>query len=207
MNLYRVNILLSLLFWSGLLCAQMSQDSLIQDKIILGGQLVTVEITPEGDTLLLADLDEMSISAPRRFRNSREKFLYDRYRRYSVIVYPYATQAIEVFKEVEENTRGLKKRKRRKYAKKVKKMLTEDFKKPLKKLTKTQGRILLKMIEKELDTPMYTLIKDYRGGLSARYWQTLGKTFGYDLKRGYIRGDDKILDIVLDDFDVSVKNY
>ena len=182
-------------------------DTLMQKKIVFGGEIITAEINEEGDTILLAELDEIGVSSPRSFRNTREKFIYDRYRRYSAVVYPYATRAIEVFKEVEEDTQGLKRRKKKKHAKKIKKMLSEEFKKPLKKLTKTQGRILLKMIEKELDTPMYTLIKEYRGGLNARYWQTLGKTFGYDLKRGYVRGDDKILDIVLDDFDVSVKNY
>lgn len=182
-------------------------DTLMQKRIVFGGEIITAEITPEGDTILLADLEGISVSSPRKFRNSREQFLYNRYRRYATVVYPYATRAIEVFKEVEGETRDLKRRKKKKHAKKIKKMMSEEFKKPLKKLTKTQGRILLKMIEKELESPMYTLIKEYRGGLNARYWQTLGKTFGYDLKRGYVRGDDNIMDIVLDDFDVSVKNY
>ena len=59
------------------------------------------------------------------------------------------------------------------------------------------------MIEKELDTPMHTLIKNARGGLTAGYWNGLGYLNGYRLKRGYIRGDDAILDAVLDDFNIS----
>jgi len=54
-----------------------------------------------------------------------------------------------------------------------------------------------------LDTPFYTLIKGLRGGLSAAYWQQLGKFNGYNLKEGYIEGKDPILDAVMRDFNIS----
>ena len=50
---------------------------------------------------------------------------------------------------------------------------------------------------------MYSLVKDLRGGITATYWNAMGKLFGHDIKEGYIEGDDKILDAVLDDFHVS----
>ena len=53
---------------------------------------------------------------------------------------------------------------------------------------------------------MFYLIKDLRGGASSFYWNTTAKLYGYDLKRGYIEGDDKIMDAVLQDFDISYKN-
>ena len=70
-------------------------------------------------------------------------------------------------------------------------------------MTKTQGKILIEMIERELNTPFHSLVKDLRGGITAGYWQTLGKFYGYDLKEGYIPGEDPILDAVLKDFDIS----
>ena len=112
-------------------------------------------------------------------------------------------KAIRVFRELEENTAQFKKGKRRKEARKLKKQLQDEFEIPLKKLTKTQGRILVHMIEKELDTPMYFLIKDLRGGVTARYWNTAAGLYGYHLRKGYIRGEDEIMDMVLDDFDIS----
>jgi hypothetical protein len=81
--------------------------------------------------------------------------------------------------------------------------LKEEFQDPLKKLTKTQGKILVEMIEKEIDVPLYFLIKDVRNGFTATKWSTLSKLYGYDLKEGYIEGKDPIMDAVLQDLDVS----
>jgi len=87
--------------------------------------------------------------------------------------------------------------------KKLQKKLDDEFKEPLKKLTKTQGYILIKMIEKELDTPFYDLVKNLRGGFVAGYWNQLGRLNGYRIKNGYIEGEDNILDVILQDYDVS----
>ena len=88
-------------------------------------------------------------------------------------------------------------------AKKLQKDLDDKFEAPLKNLTKIQGKILVKMVERELDTPLHTLIKTYRGGLTAGYWNTMSKFWGYDLKHGYLEGEDPILDAVLQDFNIS----
>ena len=80
---------------------------------------------------------------------------------------------------------------------------TRSFEEPLKKLTKTQGYILVKMIERETGEPMHELIKELRGGMTATYWTTMGRMFGHELKDGYVVGADTILDVVLQDYDVS----
>ena len=120
-------------------------------------------------------------------------------------VYPYAVEAIKIFRESERITHTMKKRKRKKHFKRLQKELKKEFEEPLKKLTKTQGLILTKMIEKELNTPMYTLIKNLRGRTTATFWSTMGRFYGYRLKDGYKEGQDPILDAVLTDFDISHK--
>ena len=100
-------------------------------------------------------------------------------------------------------TEGMNKRKQKKHMKSVQRELEENFEEPLKKLNKTQGMILIKMIERELEIPFYDLVKDLRGGLTATYWSTLGRFNGYRLKEQYNRGDNPILDIVLDDFNIN----
>ena len=177
-------------------------DGEIQKKMEINGQVVTAIIT-EDDTLYIAELDDVNVTAPKRFANRLEYLTYLRYRKYANVVYPYAVEAIKTFRDLEANTAGLKRRKKKKYARKLQKDLKENFEKPLRKLTKTQGRILVHMIENELDTPMFELIKALRGSLSASYWNTTAKFFGYKLKRGYIIGEDPIMDMVLDDFDIS----
>jgi hypothetical protein len=51
------------------------------------------------------------------------------------------------------------------------------------------------------------LMKDMKGGWTAGYWNQMGKFFNYDLKEGYHEGDDPILDVVINDFDISYKKY
>ena len=174
-----------------------------KEKITLDGQLVTVLITDTNDTLLIADLDDVAVSTPRDFADRDEYRKFLKYRRYAAKVYPYAVDAIRIFRESEEAYYTMKRAKRKKHFKRLQKELKKEFKEPLKKLTRTQGKILVKMIEKELDTPMYTLLKNLRGTVTAAKYNGIGKMYGYSLKTGYVVGDDEIMDIVLKDFDVS----
>jgi hypothetical protein len=128
---------------------------------------------------------------------------YRKYRRYAYSVYPYAVEAVRIFKEVEAVTNDVRKNQKRKYIKTLQEDLSEKFEEPLKKLTKTQGMILIKMIERELDVPMYDLVRDLRGGWTATYWSVLGSFYGHHLKEGYTRGKDPMLDVVLDDLNLT----
>ena len=172
------------------------------EKIEIQGHTFNAIISGN-DTIIMADLEDVSISSPRNFKNRDEYRLYRRYRFYSAKVYPYALKAIKIFQEVEEATQNMRKRKRKRYIKRKYKQLKKEFKTPLKGLTKTQGKILIKMIERELDKPFYDLMKMMRGGFTAAYWNQLAKLYDYDLKKGYKKGDDPILDVVLHDFDIS----
>ena len=171
-------------------------------QILIDGELVTYMVV-EGDTLLIADLEGFSVSSPRSFKDRDERRKFLKYKRYANVVYPYAIKAIKIFRESEEATRTMKSGKKKRYMKKLQKQLEDELKEPLKKLTKTQGYILIKMIEKELDTPFYDLVKNLRGGFVAGYWNQLGRLNGYRIKTGYIVGEDKILDIILQDYNVS----
>ncbi len=180
-----------------------AQDKI--DEVVFNGTIMTRIITEEGDTIFMSQLDEFQLTSVQNM-NQEEKRLYRKYRRYALKVYPYALDAIKIFKEVEYATNTMSKRKRKKYIKKLSKDLKKEFEDPLRNLTRTQGLILMKMIEKELDTPMYSLIKDLRGSSSSFYWNMTGKIYGYDLKSGYVLGEDPIMDAVLKDFDISYKN-
>ncbi len=176
-----------------------------QDQISIAGKLYPYIVDECGDTLIVANLENVSVSSMRSFSSEEDYNKYRKYRRAATIVYPYAVEAIKVFRELEANTEEMRKGKRKKYAKHLQKDLKEKFEDPLKKLTRTQGFVLTKMIEKELNVSTFALIKDLRGGFTASYWGTVGRFYGYRLKEAYQRGKDPILDIVLDDFNVSHK--
>ena len=80
-----------------------------------------------------------------------------------------------------------------KYIKTIEKQLMDEFGKELKKLTITQGRILLKLIDRETGNTSYELLKELRGTVSAVFWQTIARLFGSDLKSQYDPQDDDFL--------------
>lgn len=171
----------------------------------LNGRVMTAMITETGDTLIMEKLDDISITSLRKFKTPEDYSKYMRFKRYAAIVYPYAKEAIKIFKETEYATETMNKRKRKKHIKRLQEELKVKFEEPLSRLTKLQGKILIKMIERELDKNMFTLIKSLRGKIAAFYWHNASKLYSYDLKEGYQEGKYEILDAVLQDFDISYR--
>jgi len=168
------------------------------------GRVMRIRISGT-DTIFVATIPEVVVKAPRVFSNDEEYRQYMRYRRYATQVLPYAIESIKLYRKYEQETADMKKGQARKYAKDLQKDVKDDFTDPLKDLTRTQGKILVKMIERYLNTPMYDVLKDVRGGFTATKWQTVGKLYGYDLKEGYTPGEDKILDMILNDFEITIE--
>jgi len=170
--------------------------------IEINGEIYPVIIT-DTDTMVVASIDDISLTSPRTFENPEDYRKYRKYKYYAAKVYPYAKEAIKIFRQTEYLTENMKKRKRKKYMKELQKELKLKFEDPLKNLSKTQGKILVKMIERELETPMFELIKNNQGKFKAFYWNQSSKLYGYRLKTGYIVGENPILDAVLQDLDIS----
>ena len=179
-----------------------AQDGFEEKRIHLKGEVVTAMVNGN-DTLILYDLPTVRVVRKRVFKNVDEYIKYKRYMRYAKVVYPYAVESMRVYRKIEADTKDMGWWKRRRYIAHLNKNLKKQYKEPLKNLTKTQGYILVKMIERELQIPFYKLIRQTKGAWTATYYSTLGRVYGYHLKKGYLRGDDPILDIVLEDFDIT----
>jgi hypothetical protein len=200
------NILLIAILWiiiNPVLC-QTEPDG-TQTKIVINGRTYDAIITTDGDTMILTNLDDANIETTRSFTNDEEYRKYLQMKAYAAKVFPYAKEAIAIHKELEYASKFLSKREKKKKIKELDERLTEKFEKPLKDLTKLQGKILTKMIEKETQISMYDLIKSVKGSFSAFYWNAFSKLYDYELKEGYKEGDYPILDAVLIDFDLSYR--
>lgn len=109
--------------------------------------------------------------------------------------YPYALIAKEKFAIADSVLKSKKftASAREKYIKNFEKDLFKDFEKPLRKMTITQGGLLLKLIDREVGQSSFEIIKDYRGGFNAKFWQGVARLFGSDLKKPYDKfGEDRI---------------
>lgn len=172
-----------------------------------GTILMAALVLPNGDTMIYCQLREIEVSAPRTFANADDFKRYERYQRYAPTVIPFAVEAVRTYRELEAATRDGSNKDRKKYINDLQNKMDDKFKSQLKDLTRTQGLMLIKMVEKELHMPFYDLVKDVKGGFSAFYWNEFGKIYGYQLKDGYERGKDYILDSVLDKYDLSYFLY
>lgn len=181
--------------------AQATYDTTIVHR---DGRVMTIRIRGNDTTVLVVN-PEVVVKARPVFADDEEYRHYMRYRRYATRVLPYAIEGIRMYNNYLRETEGLKKGKARKYAKTIQKDAKEEFTDPLKNLSRTEGKILVKMIERHLNTPMYDVLRDVRGSWTATKWQTLGRMYGYDLKEGYQPGQDKILDMILQDFEITVQ--
>ena len=177
----------------------------VETKLSIEDKIYPALITENGDTLILVDLDNVSITALRTFANDEEYRKYLRFRNYAAKVYPYAKEAIRIFRELEYVSQHMSKKEKKKKIAELEEQLTKEFEEPLTNLTKLQGKIMIKMIEKERGQPIYHMIKDLKGGFKAFYWNAFSKLYSYDLKEGYNRGQYPVLDAVLQDFDVSYR--
>ena len=84
---------------------------------------------------------------------------------------------------------------RERFIKQFENELFSEFEKPLKKMTISQGKLLLKLIDREVGQSSYYLIKKYRGGFTAFFWQGIARIFGSNLKTPYDKfGEDKAIE-------------
>lgn len=160
-----------------------------------------------GDSTFIMSLRLVKIAARRQFKDFAEQRQYYLYMRAARKVYPYALQAIGLYDDLQSATEDMNKRQRRRYLRHENKELKEDFKEQMKNLSRTEGKVLIKMIEKEVGKPFYDILKETRGGLTAAYWNNLGKLWGYDLKDGYQPGADPLLDEIFLDYDFGQPDW
>jgi hypothetical protein len=171
-----------------------------QDTMPRQGAWATLEII-NGDSTFLMSLAPARIVSKRQFKDLEEQKQFRRYMWAAKRVYPYALQAVALYEDMEEETDGMNRRQRKRHIKHEHKELKEDMTDRMKNLSKTEGKVLVKMIERELNMPFYEVIRTTRGTATAAYWNTMGKIWGYDLKQGYRHGDDPLLDEVFIDYD------
>lgn len=148
----------------------------------------------EGDTLANAyvDLREVVVLPNLKFNNYKEYFAYYRLRKRTLKVYPYAKTASERLLVLNQRLSMIKgKRAKKRYTKRIERYLESEFEAELRKLTRSEGRILIKLIHRETGQTTHELIKNLRSGWRAFVYQTTAKFFDLDLKTRYNPTDDQ----------------
>jgi len=142
----------------------------------------------KGDTVpqLALPLEEVYVFGRLKFSSKEEKVRYYILRRKTKKVYPYAKMAAERLVELNDSlSKIVKRRHRKKYTKKVQKYIEGEFSAELKKLTRTEGQILVKLIYRQTGTTAFELVKELRSGWRAFWYNTTAKAFKISLKKEY----------------------
>jgi hypothetical protein len=152
-----------------------------------------------GDTMTYAQLDMVSVygqMTPEQ-RKAREK--WTRLRNAVYVTYPYAKKASYIINDVNQKLVSIKDpTARKKYLSSREKELKKEFTGPLTALSVYQGKVLMKLINRETSNSCYNLVKEYRGGFSARFWQTIAWVFGSSLKQDYDpKGEDADMELIV----------
>lgn len=156
------------------------------DTLKAGNPGILGVLTSDGDTLYYASLEEVSISAQRRYASRRDYRRYQRLINNVKVAYPYAQKAAGILEEMNHEFMKLQTdRERNRYIKRVEERLMDEFGEDLRSLTITQGQILIKLIDRETGNTSYELLKELRGSFSAFFWQSVARLFGSNLKSEY----------------------
>jgi Domain of unknown function (DUF4294) len=131
-------------------------------------------------------LEWFFVSAPYPKHLLRKRQEWTRLRNAIYVTYPYARKAGVIMNEMNAKLATMKNdQKRKSYIKSREKELKKEFADPLTNLSVYQGKVLMKLINRQTGNNCYDIIKEYKGGFTARFWQTLAYVFGSNLKQPY----------------------
>lgn len=136
-----------------------------------------------GDTIPVIDLYTVYIYTDYIYKNKRQREQWTRIKNNVKIVYPYAIIAAAKLKEYDRILEKMpNERLRKAYIRVCEKDLKNEFEDELKELSINQGRVLMKLIDRETGKTTYEIVKEMRGGFEACMWQAVARVFGNNMK-------------------------
>lgn len=157
------------------------------------GGVTETQRDSKGNEYLFTTIDRITIYGSRRDFKKFERMV-----RAVKKVYPLAKETSRRMEKISVNLEELKRRDRKKYTSEVEEALKKEITPMLWKMTRYEGVILLKLIDRETDKTAFSIIKLYRSGFVAGFYQTLARLFGNNLKLEYDpEGEDQMLEQIV----------
>ncbi len=157
-----------------------------------------------GEEIYTVKVKPIIIFSEREFKNDKEKKRYNKMERNIKKVYPYSLIIKNIFNESEFVLRNMdNEREKTKYIKIKEKELKKEFEDDIRDMTFTQGRILIKLVDRETTHTTYELVEHFKGGVSAIFWQSVARIFSTNLKYEY---DPAGEDVWIEEIVVKIEN-
>jgi len=195
--------IIHILFLLGLVCSWNSQAQQSNISIAPEG-MQRAYIDQKGDTIPMVRLKDVVVFPPYKFKNKKEEQQYTKLVRDVKRTLPYAKMVYETLIETYEYIETLPDDgSREAHLKRMEKELFKEYKPELKKLTLSQGKLLIKLIDRECNQSSYHLVKAYLGSFRATFWNAFAGIFGASLKTTY---DPKGKDAMTERVVIMVEN-
>ncbi len=161
--------------------------------------LTTYAVVYNGDTIEAKTLYGVEIHAKISNANQASRAKWTRLRNAIIVTYPYAIRSGLILNEMNAKLAGMKdKGERKTYIQSREKDLKREFTDPLSNLSIYQGKVLMKLINRQTGNDCYDIIKEYKGGITARFYQTVAFFFSSNLKQPYdVRGEDYQMEMIV----------
>ena len=153
----------------------------------------------DGEIYPYIKLYKIVIFPERKFKNKRQKKRYDKLTFNVKKVYPYAVIIGNFYREIEQDLAHIPgKRDQKKYVKTKEKELRAEFEEALVNLTFTQGRLLIKLVDRQTDHTTFEVVEQFKGEMNAYFWQSIARIFGSNLKTEYDKNEeDKMIEEII----------
>lgn len=146
----------------------------------------------DGDTVLVLYFNDITVYPPLKFKNKKQEEFYWRTVRDVRKTLPYAKMINETLVETYEYIQTFAtKQEREKYLKDMEGAIFDEYKPALKKFTKGQANMLVKLIQRETNQSGYDIVKAFLGSMRAMFWQGFGKLFGVNIKGSFKPDSDE----------------
>ena len=143
-------------------------------------------VNAKGDTIYKVILNNITVYPPERFKNKEEEEFYWRTVRDVKRTLPYAKLINATLQETYEYLETYPTQKEKEeYLQRFEKVVFNQYKPEMKKLTKNQGKTLIKLVNRETNQRSYYIVKAFLGTFRAGFWQTFGRFFGVNMREGY----------------------
>jgi hypothetical protein len=195
MKFFRLSVIISVCLMSKMALAQFENartNKGIHDTI-------NVAVTNIDNVLVpWVGLPEVSVVATRLFRTPEEKAKYNRLRYNVLKVMPYAMFARQRYALLQTDLAYARSNKeKRQLIKAFEEEIKNMFNREIKKLTITQGGILIKLIDRETGNSSFELVKEMKGGITAFFYQSIARVFGNNLKNKYDPQEDRDIESII----------
>ena len=206
---YHLTLLLLILSCTGLNAQQDSVPS--KQKFGPNDTIIVPVFNYNGEILSYRELQEVTVCNCNEEKMNQIKAEWTRLRNAVYVTYPIAITAGKVFNDINTHLQTLDGRRERKdYIKSREKELKKEFSDKLEELSVYQGKVLMKLIYRETNNDCYDILKELKGGFTARFWQSVLFFFGTSLKQDYHPDEDKFdrqISLILKDLEASSWGY